>query len=591
MRRVALALLAMAVLAPAAHASTTATRPVYDSKGRLVQAPFAPVVDRAQLTKGRATAIFLRNDKVADWLDRYPRKDRVTEATFDVERGDWKIGVWWGSAGEIALGRVDDDTRAVTEAWTGPQVAWKMARGYSGAFGGKEINRVAIWLMFCIAFLLGLADLRRPLSMRNLDLLVLLSFSVSLWFFNQGEIFTSVPLAYPPLLYLLARMAWGAWRGGPGSSRAVWPLWLLAAVTVFLTGFRAGLNVQNSNVIDVGYAGVIGAHRIAHGESPYGHMPAEGNLKACGPESADGEIRERVQTNGRCESANERGDTYGPVAYEAYVPAYLALGWSGRWDKLPAAHATSIAFDLLALLGLMLVGRRFGGARLAVTLPFAWAAYPFTQYVSSSNTNDAIMPVLLIFGFWFVTSPFARGAMLALAGWTKFAALLLVPLWASYPEARRFSGKTLFAGGFVAATLAAFSIVLLEPNPVHAVRVFWDRTFGWQVGRDSPFSIWGWGQYHAAGIPDLGVVQQVVVGLLAVGAVACYFVPRRKTALQLAALTAAILIGFELALTHWFYLYIPWFFPFVAFVVLAPRRRRQAPPPSDSEARELVPVG
>ena len=37
---------------------------------------------------------------------------------------------------------------------------------------------------------------------------------------------------------------------------------------------------------------------------------------------------------------------------------------------------------------------------------------------------------------------------------------------------------------------------------------------------------------------------------------------------QLAALTAAVLIGFELVLTHWFYLYIPWFFPFVAFALL-----------------------
>jgi hypothetical protein len=590
-RRVAFALLAVAVLAPAAHAATTATRPVYDSKGRLVQAPFAPVAARAHLTKGRATAIFLRDEKVAHWLDRYPKRNRVTDATFDPKRADWKIGVWWGSAGEIAVGRVDDGTGVVTEAWTGPQVAWKMARGYSGAFGGKEINSVAIWLGFCAVFLLGLADLRRPLSLRNLDLLVLLSFSVSLWFFNRGEIFTSVPLVYPPLMYLLVRMVWSVWRGGPGSSRSVWPLWLLAAATVFLTGFRLGLNVRDSNVIDVGYSGVTGAHRIVHGESPYGHMPVEGKLKACGPKDADGEIRERVQTNGHCESANERGDTYGPVAYEAYIPAYAVLGWSGRWDKLPAAHATAIAFDLLALLGLMLLGRRFGGARLAVMLPFSWAAYPFTQYVSSSNTNDGIMPVLLVFGFWLVTSAFARGAVLALAGWTKFAALLLVPLWAGYPEARRFNGKAMFAGGFVAATLATFSILLLEPNPVHAARVFWNRTFGWQVGRDSPFSIWGWGQYHAAGIPDLGFVQQIVLGLLVVGAVACYFLPRRKTPLQLAALTAALLIGFELALTHWFYLYIPWFYPFVAFVVLAPRRRRHAAPPSDSEAPELFPAG
>jgi hypothetical protein len=591
MRRAVLALLALGILAPAAQAATP-TKPVYDSKGRLVQAPFAPVVEPARLTEKRATAIFVRNEKVADWLERYPRSGRVTDATFDRERRDWKVGVWWGAAGQIALGRVDDEEGAVTEAWTGPQVAWKMARGSSGAFGGREINSLPIWLGLCVIFLLGLADLRRPLSLRNLDLLVLLSFSVSLWFFNRGDVLTSVPLAYPPMLYLLGRMAWGAWRGGPGASRSVWPIWAIAAATVFLAGFRVGLNVRDSNVIDVGYSGVIGAHRIVHGEAPYGHMPVQRDLKACGPKDAEGEIRERIQTNGRCESANERGDTYGPVAYEAYVPGYAVLGWSGRWDDLPAAHATAVAFDLLALLGLMLLGRRFGGMRLAAMLPFAWAAYPFTQYVSSSNTNDAIMPALLVFGFWLVTSSFARGAFLALAGWTKFVALALVPLWASYPEARRFSGKALFAGGFVAATLAAFSILLLEPDPAHAARVFWDRTFGWQVGRDSPFSIWGWGQYHAAGIPDLGVLQQVAIGLLVLASVVCYFVPQKKTPLQLAALSAALLIGFELTQTHWMYHYIPWFFPFVAFVVLAPRRRRAHPTPANDNAdRELVTAG
>jgi hypothetical protein len=48
--------------------------------------------------------------------------------------------------------------------------------------------------------------------------------------------------------------------------------------------------------------------------------------------------------------------------------------------------------------------------------------------------------------------------------------------------------------------------------------------------------------------------------------------------LQLAALTGVLLIGFELVLTHWFYLYIPWFFPFVAFALLAPRGRRDPEP-------------
>ena len=531
----------------------------------VMKGPLNPPAKR--LTQAQVTQIFLDNRKVAGWLRHYTNTVRRTDATF--KAGHWTVKVWAGAAGEVATGKVDDKSGAVTEAWTGPQVAWKMARGYNGAFGGREINSAGVWLAFCLLFLVGLADLRRPLSMRNLDLLALLSFSVSLWFFNRGDIFTSVPLVYPPLLYLLGRMAWSGWRGRLATgSVPVWPIWLLAAATVFTAGFRIGLNVRASNVIDVGYSGVVGANRIANGQSPYGHFPVEDSLKACGKADADGEIRERIQTNGRCESANPQGDTYGPVAYEAYLPGYLILGWTGKWDDLPAAHLASILFDLLCLLGVALVGLRFGGNRLAVTLAFAWVAYPFTQYVSSSNTNDALPPLFLIWGFWLVTSPAARGAAVALAGWTKFAPLLVAPLWASYPE-RRARPTALFVAGFLAATVAAFSILLLEPSPVHAARVFWDRTLGWQIGRESPFSIWDWRQYHA-GLPDLHLLQRVLEGLLVAGAAAAYFFPRRKSPLQLAALTAALLIGCELVLTHWFYLYLPWFFPFAAFAVLAP---------------------
>jgi hypothetical protein len=542
----------------------------------LALAPAAGAAERARLTEEGATRAFLRNEKVVDWLDRYPTRGIVKDATFDSKTRAWTVHVWWGGAGEIATGKVDDGSGKVTEAWTGPQVAWKMARGYPGAFGGKTLNRTEVWLAFCAVFLLGLIDWRRPLSVRTLDLFVLLSFSVSLWFFNRGDVFESMSLVYPVFAYLLARMVWVGLRGRSPSRRAAfWPVWLLAAATVFLAGFRIGLNLEGSNVIDVGFSGVVGAHRIANGEMPYGHMPVQGNLKACGPADAEGDIRDRIQTNGRCESANERGDTYGPVAYLAYVPGYLLLGWSGKWDTLPAAHFTSIAFDLLAIIGLALVGRRFGGLPLAATLAFAWAAYPFTQYTSNSNTNDAIPPVLLIWGFWLVSSPWARGAFAALAGWSKFGSLIVAPLWAGYPEAlsvRYARNAALFVGGFAAATVAAFSILLLEPDLLHAARVFWDRTVAWQLTRESPFSIWDWGQYHAAGIPDLHLVQLPLIGIVLVAAVGAAFYPRHRSPLQLAALTAALLIGFELVLTHWSYLYLPWFFPFAAFAVLAPSR-------------------
>jgi hypothetical protein len=533
----------------------------------------------AELTEERATQLFLQHDKVGDWLDRYPRKGRITGATYqsDPEKcstgatgGCWDISVTWNPAGEIAKGKVDDRSGRVTEAWTGPQVAWTMARGYEGAFGGKKINEPEIWLTLCAVFLLGLADFRRPLSLRNLDLLVLLSFSVSLWFFNEGDIFASVPLIYPPLAYLLARCVWIGMRGGRVlEPRMLWKPAVVLAATVFLLGFRIGLNVQESNVIDVGYAGVVGAQRIASGVMPYGNFPVEDDLKPCGPANAAGEIRERIQTNGRCESAIPQGDTYGPVTYAAYLPGYWIRGWSGKWDELPAVHLTTVIFDVLCALGMGLIGLRFGGRVLGAALAFAWAAFPFTLYASMSNTNDTIMPAFLIFGFWLATSPWLRGAFVALSGWAKFAALIVAPLWLTYPGPVRRPRRALaFAGGFALATAAALSILLLDAHPIQAAETFYDRTVKSQITRESPFSLWDWAQYHARGIPDLHVVQWVLEGLLVAGAVAVAFFPARKTPLQLAALTGALLIGFEIVLTHWYHPYVVWFFPFVMFALL-----------------------
>ena len=350
---------------------------------------FAPVVGGPRLTEHVVVARFLDEPEVARWLDRYPRRPS-TDATFDKATRRWTVRVWSGKAGEVALGKVEDGDGRVSEAWTGPQVAWKMARGRVGSFGGTVLNAWWVWIPLSAVFLVGLVDRRRLWSLHTLDLLVLLSFGLSLWFFNRGEIFRSAPLAVPPLAYLLVRTAWIGFRGRAVNPALSWPVWALAAVAVFLGGLRIGLNLESPRgVIDVGYAGVIGADRILDGQAPYGHMPVEDSRPACGKADADGAIRDRIQQNGRCESANPRGDTYGPMAYLAYVPAVLTFGWSGKWDALPAAHATAIGFDLLVILGLIMVGRRFGGTPLAVALAFGWVAFPFTAYAVNSNTNGA----------------------------------------------------------------------------------------------------------------------------------------------------------------------------------------------------------
>src|SRR6185312_5779038 len=178
------------------------------------------------------------------------------------------------------------------------------------------------------------------------------------------------------------------------------PVAWMAIGVIFLVGFRIGLNVVNSNVIDVGYAGVIGADKLLHGKPLYGGWPKD----------------------------NANGDTYGPVAYYAYIPFHWIFGWSGTWDDLPAAHAAAIVFDLLTMFGLFWLGRRVRGPTLGVVLAYAWAAYPFTLWTLSSNTNDALVSLLIVVALLVITSPAGRGVAGALAALTKFAPLGLAPL-------------------------------------------------------------------------------------------------------------------------------------------------------------------
>ena len=458
--------------------------------------------------------------------------------------GRWQVSWFTPTGKEIAQVYVDDATGKVTEAWTGFQVAWTMARGYPGAFG-RRVNSLYVWLPLCVLFVAPFIPWRRRPSLLHLDLLVLLGFSISLAFFNHALIGLSVPLAYPFLGYLLVRMLLLAGgRGRPREAlRLLVPVSWLAIAVVFLVGFRVGLNVSNSNVIDVGYAGVIGADRLVHGKPLYGHWP-------------------RDITN---------GDTYGPVNYYAYVPFREIFGFSGGWDDLPAAHGAAILFDLLTLLGLYVLGRRIRGPTLGVVLAYAWAAYPFTLYALSSNSNDSLVAMLVVLALLVMRSAPARGAAAALAGFTKFAPLALAPLLlrgaGRWPRRRSLA---VYGVALLATTFAVFLPALIDDN----LRSFWNDSLRYQAQRGSPFSIWGlWG--------GLGLEQHFVQGAAAALAIAVAFLPRGPRApVQVAALGAAVLIAVQLGVSHWFYLYIVWFVPLVLVALLG--AHPEAGPPEQS---------
>ncbi len=132
----------------------------------------------------------------------------------------------------------------------------------------------------------------------------------------------------------------------------------------------------------------------------------------------------------------------------------------------------------------------------------------------------------------------------------------------------------MFIGAFALTTLIVMVPTLIDPG----LSTFWDRTIGNQAGRDSPFSVWGQA--------DLGPLHTIVKAFAASLAIGVAFRPRARGPVTVAALGAAVIIAVLLTVEHWFYLYIPWFLPFLLVALLARNDlavERPSPAPTNRE--------
>src|SRR5215211_7899521 len=408
---------------------------------------------------------------------------------------------------EVATVGVDDKTWVLDYVYTGDQVGWNLARGVRGAYG-KEANYWWVWLPLALAFAAAFWRTDKLFSMRNLDVVALLGFLVSHGFFREGIVYEAVILWYPPLVYLLVR--------------------------TLLMGFGIGERVENTSnlptwllMVLAGLAGGVGADRILNGTIPYGHMPAD------------------VGT----------GDTYGPLNYLLYVPFVLMFGFSGEWDFLPAAHALTLFSFVAGAMALFITGYRLSGKEGAAALVFAWAAFPYTVYATNNNTNDIIVAAVSAVGIAAAASPIARGASIAAGFAVKLYPLVLGPLWITYQGRGRKPIVDFVLGG-VGVVLVTFWVVLLDGHPIESAELFYDKTLAFQGDRTSPWTLY-------SQVPELAFLQRPLMALAIFLSILLAFVPRKKTLRRLSALSAALVIAFQLTVNYWFYSYITWFEPFV----------------------------
>jgi hypothetical protein len=412
-----------------------------------------------------------------------------------------------------------------------------------------------LWLILGLVFCAPFFDPRRPFRLLHLDLVALAVVGLPLIQIREAggstaEQDAAIVLVAVALSYLLARMLLIGFRPRRplGALVPVVPLtWLVVAV-IALVGFRmAYVRVDSTVVADVGRVSVYGANRIAEGRGLYDEPLSEND---------------------------PQGNTYGPVMYLMYLPFERVVTWTAQEDRDAltygelvsrdnlTARAAAVSFDLLALAGLFLLGRRLrprDGNALAVVLAFAWVSCPYPFNALKYGTNDSLVAALIVGALLALASPPLRGAFTALASAAKFAPAALAPLLATAADRqRRVRSAILFTGTFVLVSLASFRPFI----PDGGLRELYDRTLGFQAGRTVGSSIW----WLFPSLEPLQVVTRVAAVALAV---AVAFVPVRKGPLQVAALGAAVIIAFQLAVTFWAPAYVAWFVPLLFVAVFA----------------------
>ena len=528
--------------------------------------PGAGEVEYPELSEENATRLALANERVREELSEHGPYSTAA----DYAEGDWTVHFYVEENGlvggkptgdgrkEVAEVQVDDDSWELEYVWTGDQVGWNMARGEKGAYG-KHANYWYVWGPLALAFALAFLRTDKLLSLRNLDVAALLGFLISHAFFREGAVYEAVLLWYPPLVYLFLRtLLMGFGIGERVEKTSSFPAWLLFTLAGLASGLVIYLNLD-SRVIDVGYAGVVGADLILDGTIPYGNMP------------------EDVGT----------GDTYGPLNYLLYAPSILIFGFSGEWDFLPAAHATTVLAFVAGAAALLFAGWKLAGPRGGAALLFAWCVFPYTLYSANNNTNDIVVAAVSAIGLAAATSPLGRGAGIAAGFAVKLYPLILGPLWLLHDGPRRRPVIYFFLGG-LGVVLLTFWVLLLDGRPLEALRLFYEKTIAFQGERVTPWSLF-------SQVPEIGFLQQPLLAAVVLLAFIVAVWPRKRTVRRLAAFSAALVIGFQITTNYWFYPYVTWFEPFV-FLALLPATNektpldgsREAPDDEDPQAQEAT---
>jgi len=441
----------------------------------------------------------------------------------------------------------------------------------SYAYGANVANDIRVLAVLATLFVLmtGVWPLWR---IRNLDVLVIASLTLSVVLYNKGLLTRMVLVSYSALIYLAFRCVWSGLRSG-GPAKPSVPLYdrvtrgwnprqrlgILRLTAAALALITAMVGFTSPSVLDVGYAVMEGATQIVHGVLPYGHIPDV-----------------------------LHGDTYPLGSYLFYVP--FAWHWPVRtvWGDADPTLAVAVAAALFVSVGVwrMTAGvgpnveRSSHSAQLArLRMAIAILAFPPLLVTVSTGTTDVVLAGMLVAVLLLWRRPAWCMSALSAAAWFKAAPVAIVPLLLARLHgraARRALAALLLTSGVMTGGLIALGGLDAPLRMLKAI--------GFQFTRSSPHTLWG----LIGSVPLQQLAQAATVTLLVGAAITIRRDPdlaadRRR----IAAIAAAVLVGLQLSANYWTYMYLVWVLPLITLALLAESTsvRNHAYPGSYDSAR------
>ncbi len=490
----------------------------------------------------------------------------------------------------VDVGAIDSRTTRVSFTDGGQIVAEGVVAANGRVLAAVPYTKVPVpygnWIAYEPAVLIGLGALfllataSLPLrNRRNLDVLAALSLLAPAILLQHRLVGASVLAAVPGLGWLLGRCLAVGFGSGPGRTGSAPKPADRALLHVLVPGGTAArirllrilfvalglvlvmVTVSSGDAVDVIYAVMEGATKLIHGVLPYGHLP--------------GDVL--------------HGDTYPILGYAVYAPLAVISPVRDNWASVDLPLAFTALAALIAGWALARTGGR--GARTSETeeqglrMAVAWLAFPPLLITASTGTSDVVLAAMLTVAVMLWRRPVAAIGVLAAAGWFKLTPFALLPVWLAGLRGRALAISVAVVGAISAALLALLVALGGTGGPaamVHAV--------SYQLSRGSPQSLWA--QLGLGALQPLA--QAAVLGLVVAATLAVRRSPQiARDPRRLAALSAAILIGLQIAANYWAFLYVVWLVPLLQVSLLV--TDGEPVPVGDSGtpaiARGLVPVG